>query len=261
MDLPTITSAALIEKLEEERRRTASLGEAPLIAFDADGTLWSGDVGCDIFNALVRVNGVREESASALLAEAAEFGIAVSGTSTEIARVLDAAVSLGRYPEARGLAMVAWAFAGWEPPAVDAFACEVATDVRLEARIYPEILPVLAWAEERGVESWVVSASPRAMAVAGAALVGVPAERVVAMTPALEGGRIAARLEGFVTYDDGKRDALRAAKPLATVLGAFGDSGYDAALLREARLRVAVHPKRSLIAAAGSIPGLLRLLG
>jgi phosphatidylglycerophosphatase C len=258
MDLPVITPHALVEKLDEELGRTAGRGRS-LVAFDADGTLWSGDVGADIFDALVRVNGVRGEALGGLLVEAANFGVAVEGSPTEVAYTLDRSVALELYPEARALAMVAWAFAGWDPTDVEAFARKVVAETDVVGRIHPEVLPLLAWAREHDVEAWVVSASPRAIAVAGAALVGIPPERVLAMTPAIDAGRIAPRLEGPVTYAEGKRDALRAARQHAVVLGAFGDSGYDAALLREGRVPVAVHPKESLRAASASIPGLLLL--
>jgi len=256
--LASLGTAALVERLDEELARVGR-GSQALLAFDADGTLWSGDIGVDIFEALVAAEGVREEARAALEAEAEEFGVRAAGTPTQVARALDRAVALDLYPEARGLAMVAWAFAGWEPQAVEVFAREVVSATGVERRVHQEVLPLLAWGRRRNVEVWVVSASPRAIAVAAAGLVGVPPERVLAMTPEVEAGRIAPRIAGPVTYADGKRDALRAARPEALVVGAFGDSSYDAAMLREAVLPVAVHPKPSLLHVAASIPALLLL--
>ena len=263
MDTPTVTSAELLQRLDRELARggppMASAAHGPLLAFDADGTLWSGDIGVDIFEALMQVSGVREEARAALEDEAREFGIRVAGTPSQIARALDSAVALDLYPEARGLAMVAWAFAGWDPAEVEGFAREVVATAGVRSRIHREVLPLLRWAEARGIEAWIVSASPRAMAVAAASVVGIAPERVLAMTPAIDEGRVAPRLVGPVTYGDGKREALRAVRPEALVLGAFGDSVYDAAMLREARIPVAVYPKPSLIAAARSIPNLVML--
>src|SRR5262245_49380326 len=79
LDLLSIAPHALVERLDEELGRLASGGRT-LVAFDADGTLWSGDVGIDIFEALMRVDGVREAARAALEAEARAHGLPATGT-------------------------------------------------------------------------------------------------------------------------------------------------------------------------------------
>ena len=56
--LALISGAGVIARLEA---LAASIGRAPgetLLAFDADGTLWSGDVGIDNFEALLDTRAV-----------------------------------------------------------------------------------------------------------------------------------------------------------------------------------------------------------
>jgi phosphoserine phosphatase len=94
-----------------------------------------------------------------------------------------------------------------------------------------------------------------------AALLDVPPTQVVAMRPASEGGRLQPRLDGLSVYGEGKVRALRAAGAIGPLLAAFGDSAWDAALLREAEVPVAVHPSEELLRLSPELPGLLRLEG
>jgi phosphatidylglycerophosphatase C len=103
----------------------------------------------------------------------------------------------------------------------------------------------------------VVSASPLAIVEAGAALVGVSADRVIAMRPNTRSGHVAPGLDGPVVYGEGKLTALRSMRPESPILGAFGDSTYDAALLRAARVPVAVYPSKGLLDLAPTIPGVV----
>ena len=254
--LPVVSSAEIVRRLEDARR---AVGAAPRVvcAFDGDGTLWSGDVGCDLFEALIARADVRDDAVPALRAEAEAHALAASGDGATVARRLWDAYLAERYPEDRVFAMMAWVFAGWTAAEAGSFAVEVLRGAGFDSRRHRELDPVLAWAASAGVEAWVVSASPRAIVEPAAAALGIPAPRVVAMTPAVEGGRIAARLDGPIVYGPGKVVALAAAAGPAPVVGAFGDSSYDAAMLRAARVGVAVRPKAGLLAVAGDVPALV----
>jgi phosphoserine phosphatase len=252
------TAARIVGRLAEERAR-APLGAPCLLAFDADGTLWDGDVGFDLFEALMATRGAREDALDALEREAEEFEVHAPGDANDVATALFAAYGEHRYPEPRAFAMMAWAFAGYRQDELHEFVAQVLRRNNLEARVHAELAPILAWATAEGVETMVVSASPRAVVVAGVALLGIPPERVLAMTPAIEDGRIAPRLTGPIVYAEGKLDVLRAARPSAALLGAFGDTVYDGPMLRAARVPVAVHAKTSLVEVAATIPGLVAL--
>jgi phosphoserine phosphatase len=122
-------------------------------------------------------------------------------------------------------------------------------------------LPILEWAKAENVAVWVVSASPFWIVETGVAMLGIPAAHVVAMTPRLAGDRIEPALGAPAVYGPAKPQSLFGKKPGTTLLGAFGDSSYDAALLAASRVPVAVRPKRGLLERAAEVPGLVVLEG
>jgi len=254
--LPVQTAATVLERLELERSRTPG---PVMIASDGDGTLWKGDIGVEVFTALLGLGGVREDAREALLAEAREAGIAVSGSPTDIAQTLQDAWLEHRMADERAYAMHAWGFAGWSAVELEIFVTEVLTAGGIEARTRHELGPILAWARDAGVELHVVSASPEAAVRHAAAGLGIGPDRVIAMAPAWAGDVVLPRLAAPAVYGAGKVLALERAAPGVTLLGAFGDSGYDAPMLARARVPVAVDPKPALIDAARAIPGLVVL--
>ncbi|WP_437676293.1 HAD family hydrolase [Sorangium sp. So ce131] len=259
--IPRESTGDILRRIEAAH---AALGAGAALAFDADGTLWEGDVGFDLFDALLATRGARPEAEAALRREAEAFGVAPDvvdggGGAHELASALHAAFLAERYPEDRAFAMMAWAFAGWREDELAAFVDRVLEEKGHAGRIRPALLPILDWARARGAPVYVVSASPRAVIERGVARLGIAPERVAAMTPAVAGGRIAAELGAPATYGEGKIRALERIFPELAVLAAFGDSAYDAALLRTARVPVAVAPSPKLLALAGSIPGLVLL--
>ena len=242
-DLPVLSPHELTSRLERAR-----LAEPDgLVALDADGTLWSGDVGVDTFEAALVRGALHAAALPRLHAEADAFGLARADDASAQARILYAAVTAGRVPEEHGFALMAWAFAGFSVPALDAFVASVLDETALDARLQGELAPVLAWASEHGVPCWVVSASPRAVIAAAVARLAIPATRVVAMTPVLEGGVVQPRLVEPLPYGPGKVHALREAAGDVPILAAFGDSAFDAPMLARAAVPVAVRPKSGLL--------------
>jgi phosphoserine phosphatase len=253
--IPRATAAEIQTRLEAELARASA---PTLLASDADGTIWDGDVGFDLFDALLAAQGVREAARDALAAEAREIGAADDGNANTLAVRLYDAYKADRYAHDRAFAMMAWAFAGWAEDEVTAFATRVLDDGKIDARIRPELTAIFRWAEARGVDVYVVSASPIGIIRAAAPRLGVALDHVVAMTPATAGGTLLPSLAGPIVYGEGKLAALERARPGAreALLGAFGDSTYDAAMLRAARVPVAVTPAPGLVALAPTIPGL-----
>jgi len=255
--IPLLPVDAIIARLSEEHARQG----VGVLAADADGTLWDGDVGIDFFEALLAADGVREAARERLAADAGELGITVKGRQpTSLAIALYAAYASDRYPHDRASAMMAWAFAGWHHDEVRAFAEEILDEGRIEARIRPEMRRIFAWAEGNGVPIYVVSASPIAIVVASVARLGVTVRGALGMTPAIdERGVLLPRLDGPIVNGDGKLRALEAAGVKEPILGAFGDSWHDAAMLRAAKVRVAVAPAPHLREIAPGITGLIEL--
>ena len=85
-----------------------------VMAFDGDGTLWSGDVGEDLFRAAMRDEFLTEEALPALIAEAERYRVPLSSSDNAnvVARTLMAAYLAGQYPERETCAMMTWCYAG-----------------------------------------------------------------------------------------------------------------------------------------------------
>lgn len=259
--LPEWSPARVIARLEA-RREGLEAGQRSLIAFDGDGTLWSGDIGDELFEGLLARRAIRREAQAELEAEAGRFEVvAPTPDPHDVAAALFAAYRAGRYPEDRAFAMMAWALAGHTEGEALALAAAVLEQRPVVGRIHEGVAPLLAWAADRGVEAWIVSASPRPMVLAAAAEIGVEPSRVIAMTPALDGDRLAPRIAGEIVYGEGKRRALAAARPGAAWLAVFGDSGWDVSMMVHAEVQVAIDPKPSLLARRAEVPELVRLAG
>src|SRR5262245_41514717 len=96
--IPRATAAEIIAKLD------ADLGRSPdgaLLASDADGTIWDGDVGIDLFEALIAARGVRDPAREALAAEARACGVADDGDANALAVRLYDAYQADRYAHDR----------------------------------------------------------------------------------------------------------------------------------------------------------------
>src|SRR5262245_11414602 len=130
--VPRESSAVIVRRLEKALEGREGEG---VLAFDADGTLWSGDVGIDLFEAALEARALREEARAALAAEATSIGLVARGDANDMARSLYAALEDGRYDEGRAFAMMAWSFAGFLPDELARFAADVLDHGRIEARI------------------------------------------------------------------------------------------------------------------------------
>jgi phosphatidylglycerophosphatase C len=251
-DTPVLSSEEVIARLEQAFVPNA------ILAFDADGTLWSGDIGVETFEALLEKRAVRREALEALQAEARRFGVPLDDDPSDQARKLYDAYQGGRYPEDQAFPMMAWVFAGFRTSEMQAFGREIVKKRSLSTRLHPEVLPILRWGAARGLSIYVVSASQAPVVRVAIELLHLPVSGVFAMSPEVDDGVLKPRLVPPVTYGAGKTAALRAAVPDKMLLGAFGDSPYDAAMLREAKVAVCVRPKPDFLAEA-RCPGLIEL--
>jgi phosphatidylglycerophosphatase C len=238
------------DKLLEEL--SSMLGETDpskvVMAFDGDGTLWSGDVGEDLFHAAIRKAFLLEHAESALLAEVERYGIELGGArgANAVANRLMGAYLAGEYPERETCAMMCWCFAGRRPEEVDALSRSVLEEVNLVGRLTPELVPVLEWAQKRAIRCVLISASPRAIVEPAGRLWGFEAADVSAATPAVRSGLIVAELAAPVPYAEAKLSAAQGLFGKARWLATFGDNVFDIEMLQAAELGVAVRPKPKL---------------
>ncbi|HWA78293.1 MAG TPA: HAD family hydrolase [Polyangiaceae bacterium] len=236
----------------DERRllaRLTSLAETSpngLLAFDGDGTLWSGDVGEDVFHEAVSAGLLREEARQALVNEAAAHAIETHGTPSEIAARLFEAYLAGGYPERDVCAMMTWCYAGFSRDELLELVRHAFARADLADRLHRELAPILDFAREAALRVVVVSASPQLIVEEAVSLWGVTPESVAASRPAFDSERIAPRLASPVPYAEAKPAALRALAPDHPLLAAFGDNVFDIELLKTAQLGVAVRPKPAL---------------
>lgn len=218
--LPAVVEAALTPFFEEGR------GDA---VFDADGTLWRGDVGEDLLRFLASERHLRS----------AHEGV------------------FARYEALHATAPVeAYRFAvevmaGLEVERLDAL-CADFFERRFLGRVFPWVRPLLAALEARQVRVWICSASPKWIVEAGARQLGLPREQVIGVDAEVAHGRLSARVLEPVTAGPGKVTWLerRGARPGF----ACGNGELDLDMLEAARHRLVIAPfdgaENSLVAHA-----------
>jgi phosphatidylglycerophosphatase C len=218
------------------------------IAFDGDGTLWSGDVGEDLMHAALRESFLLEAALPSLLAEAQRHAIPLPNESepNAVADTLIHAYLAGTYPERETCAMMTWCYAGRSLLELSEFAAAVLRDEDLPSRLSAELAPIIEWCDAAGVRRVLVSASPRVIVEQAAAARGFRPENIAAAKPAVAAGRVLPHLDGAVPYAEAKLSAGRALFGDARWLAAFGDNVFDIEMLTTAEVGIAVRPKPKL---------------
>lgn len=247
--LPEVAARDLARELE---------GPPGALAFDGDGTLWSGDVGEDFFYGILASGRLHESAAAELARVAREHDVDANGSPAEIARKIYEAYLNGRFDEERVCEVMTWINAGWTHDATADFVTSIITDT-FAKRIHPEVRVVLEAAHRLGHAVFVVSASPRPIVEAAALAAGIPRARVIAATAVFAGDRFAASVHRPIPYGAGKAAALTAALGETRLLAAFGDNAFDSEMLAMSERPIAVRPKMRLIQRAKEIPGIRQL--
>jgi len=254
----------------------ASLGgvggdTARVAVFDADHTLWNGDIGDEAFLAAGAEGFLLAETWRGPVRSWGEaWGLSLSDVPAEgVRQVMEASTSgaLERTGLSRGLApgawraalyaMQAWAYAGRTRGEVAAFG-EQLFSRGFEHRLYAQMRRLVAGLRARGVEVRIASASHGALVVPGAARLGLAEAQVFGMEPALDAeGRTLNDLAQD-TYGPAKAATVEAALGGRRPLWAFGDSvlSTDRELLGRAVHGVAVAAKEAHREAALASPSL-----
>lgn len=228
-------------------------GFARAAVFDADGTLWRGDIGDAAFSACARAGLVSDAMFTGpVRAWAARTGLSLPQEKVEgIDRIVHAHESgeLASLGAQRGLdedgwrrdfyEMQAWIYADQRREDVVAFGDMLMRESLAEG-IFASMVELLEALEAARIAVHLASASHAALVEAGAVYLRVPAARVAGMEP--EPGlttQMRAR-----TYGADKRNTA-AARLGAAPLAAFGDSVLftDRALLESAHQPFAVATK------------------
>ncbi|GAC1348103.1 MAG: hypothetical protein NVSMB23_28510 [Myxococcales bacterium] len=227
-----MTAAALPRGLIEAVRAVGQATPGAAAAFDADGTLWRDDVGEAFLQHLCARGWVKlPGGADPYLAYLARVE-RDRGEGFAYAAQLQGGLADADLREEAGRFARAW----------------------VPQRLLPATQALVALCAEAGLACAVVSASPVQIVQAAGPLAGVPLVRCLGMTTAVDArGTLTDRIVPPVTYADGKVQALRAAGFGAPALGC-GDSIHgDLALLRAARVAVAVAPAQGSALAAEAV--------
>jgi phosphatidylglycerophosphatase C len=241
----TLTAEAIIARISEAHAASLAAGKRGIVAFDGDGTLWSGDVGEDFFEAVVAAGRFVPVSVDAMLAvgrAAALPGMDAGRTDGKaVARALFEGYLQHHVAEDVICEVIASMCAGWREQEVAELALSVVRD--LEPRRHLELRGIVDWARRHDVEAFLVSASPRPVVEAAGAAWGFDRAHVLAATaPFGKVAQLEAHLEG------------------RTLLAAFGDNVFDVPMLEAARVAVAVAPKQRLLAELERRPALQPVL-
>ncbi|HEY6555787.1 MAG TPA: haloacid dehalogenase-like hydrolase [Polyangiaceae bacterium] len=237
----SLNAGELIRELERRRAPGANA-----LAFDGDGTLWSGDVSEDVFSRAVVAGLLRDDARPALAFAAAEFSIATNGSASDIAARLFTAYAQGTYPEREVCEMMTWCYAGWTLGELSQYARDTLAEVGLVSRLNVSLEPILSWARAEGLATYLVSASPRALVEVAAEHWHFPKTHILASDPVVKGDVIEPRMNGDVPYGESKIRVRERLMNGATWLATFGDNVFDLEMLHAARLGVAVRPKPAL---------------
>lgn len=251
MSLPSIGAAEVVEQL------SACDPREWLVATDADGTLWDGDVGEDVWAALIARSLLHADSAPASRALAEAAGLSTAGDATALSARLRGAYDRGALDDRASFEAAALALAGHElgelVPVID----DALRAAGVRGRTRRAMREIVDAARARGVEVVVVTASARVVVERALVEAGLEVSAVLGVELTRRGARLLPPLDGALPYRGAKAALLRAHAPDKRVLCAFGDSQYDADLLRLARTPVAVRPRAAL--AAAGVDGLREL--
>ncbi|HXX69394.1 MAG TPA: HAD family hydrolase [Polyangiaceae bacterium] len=231
-----------------------------VVATDADGTLWSGDLGEDLFHAFLDHGRVEPLALEAFRRDAREHALSDAGSGPEIARRIYDAYLAGRFPEERMCELMTWCFAGWPDDAVRRFARGVVAGTDLAGRFHPEVLRILDRVRGAGIATLLVSASPFVVIAEAGAHAGFGEDDVVAARPRYRDDTMLPEVQRPIPYAMGKVVRLKERlMPGASLYAAFGDNAFDIAMLASARVSVAVRPKERLRRRAAEVPGIVEL--
>ncbi len=197
----------------------------PAIAvFDCDGTLWWGDAGADFFYWEIEKGFIAPEIVPAIRQRYDDY---LAGRVDELA-ICGEMIQINK---------------GVPIERLRVGAREFFRDV-VAHRIFREMQELTRQLAAQGCEIWAVSSTNDWVVEAGAAEFGIPPERILAATLAVDDGLVTDRLLRVPT-DELKQVAIEEVirRPVDAV---FGNSIHDFAMMEKARSAYAINPNPEL---------------
>jgi phosphoserine phosphatase len=247
--LPLLTASALVQRLAA----TASNDDC-VLAFDGDGTLWSGDVSDDVFFAAASTEWFLEDARTALEQTLRACGLNVDGTLGTLALRLHDAHTHQKVPERLLFEAMTYCYAGRSAAALTEFATQVLGEKHITERMRFDIQPLLDWARSNGHHCYLVTASPAPIVAVPAKALGFDEHHIIASCATDDTGRIRNHIVSPIPYLEQKVVQLKQRANAHRLLAAFGDSPFDINLLGAAEIAVAVEPKPALVTALLALP-------
>jgi phosphoserine phosphatase len=198
--------------------------EPSVVAFDCDGTLWSGDAGETFFDWEIRRGVVSDEVGRAMRARYQEY-------------------KAGKVSEDDMCGEMVTMHKGLTEAEVMAAATEFMTSA-FPGRVFPEMRHLVRRLRENGCDVWAVSSSNEWVIRAGMVQFGVPQNRILAAKVELDRGIVTDRLI-CVPSGPGKTKALGEVVQ-KNLDAAFGNSRWDTEMLAYAEHAFAVNPNPDL---------------
>jgi HAD superfamily phosphoserine phosphatase-like hydrolase len=195
-----------------------------LAVFDCDGTLWSGDAGESFFDWELKRGVLSDEIARWVRARYADYK---AGKVSEDNMCGEMVTIHQRLKEADVLTLAREFF-----------------EEKFVSQIFPEMKELVSRLQDSGCEVWAVSSTNEWVIREAMKHVGIPAKRILAAAVEIDHGIITDRLVR-IPSGPGKPKAI------LEVIGevpdaAFGNSRWDADMLKLARFPVAVNPNPDL---------------
>jgi HAD superfamily phosphoserine phosphatase-like hydrolase len=198
--------------------------EPTLAVFDCDGTLWSGDAGERFFDWEIRNGVISEENA-------------------RLRRVRYADYKAGAVSEDEMCGEMVTLHRGLAETVVQAAAREF-FEGSFVVQIFPELQQLIHRLHENGCDVWAVSSTNEWVIQAGMKHFEIPANKILAAAVEIKNGIITDRLTR-IPSGEGKPRAIRGEIQKEPDV-AFGNSRWDAAMLKISRHAFAVNPNPDL---------------
>lgn len=241
----------LVEQLEQ-----LGGGADAAICFDGDGTLWSGDVGEDMFEFALRERLLRPEALEYLQRFAQDNALPLFREANEQAADLLRAFRQGQLSERDACIVMAVAFAGWNRNDLLAVVSSALSEACVPQRLFEPLQAVFEWVQRTGTRALLISASPDFVVEVAAKHWGFAPEAIAACTPQVHEDLLHGSLDYALPYAADKVQAARIRLGERRWLASFGDSAFDLAMLKEAQIGVAIRPKPSLVKLLSENPSL-----